>query len=232
MRTSRMLLALGLLPLLPALAFGQKAPRELRGELFSIEKGEHSPQFLAGVQISISEGGNFDVTNDQGGFRIQLPPNVLVGQEVTLRHDKKGYAICSPLLGKQLVPASDPIKVVEIRMLPEGSKLFWTHERIEEFIARTASESAQTLLGRSGEATDLSAYILELGRHNGFTADEVRREIAKWIQEARNDINNFYKQGMADFAEKRFLRAGENFRRSAEEKERQAAKQLRERGRS
>ena len=29
---------------------------------------------------------------------------------------------------------------------------------------------------------------------------------------------------MADFAEKRFLRAGENFRRSAEEKEQQAAK--------
>ena len=113
-------------------------------------------------------------------------------------------------------------------MLPEGSKLFWTHERIEEFIARTASESAKQLKGPQGGETDLSAYILELARHYGFTADEVRREIGKWMEEARKDVTDFRKQGMVAFAEQNFRLAGENFRRSAEEKERQAAEQLRE----
>ena len=103
-------------------------------------------------------------------------------------------------------------------MLPEGSKLFWTHERIEEFIARTADESAKKPTGPPGEATDLSAYILELGRHYGFTADEVRREIGKWMEVARKDVTDFRRQGMVAFAEKNFRLAGENFRRSAEER--------------
>ena len=112
-------------------------------------------------------------------------------------------------------------------MLPEGSKLFWTHKRIEEFIARTAGESAKKPPGRPGEATDLSAYILELGRHNGFTADEVRQEIGKWMEVARKDVTDFRRQGMVAFAEMNFRLAGENFRRSAEDMEQQAAKNLR-----
>ena len=226
MRTAYTLLALTLLTLPSAPALGQNVLRELHGEVFSIENGEQAPQFFPNVQMTLREFGASGLTNDQGLFRIQLPVNVLSGQEVTLRHDKKGYAICFPLLGKQLIPA-DLTRPVEIRMLPEGSKLFWTHERIEEFIARTAGESAKKPPGRPGEATDLSAYILELGRHYGFTADEVRREIGKWMEVARKDVTDFRRQGMVAFAEKNFRLAGENFRRSAEEMEQQAAKNLR-----
>src|SRR5271157_5283244 len=226
MRTACTLLALTLLILPSAPALGQNVLHELHGEVFSIENGEQAPQFFPNVQMTLREFGAGGLTNDQGLFRIQLPVNVLSGQEVTLRHDKKGYAICHPLLGKQLIPA-DLTRPVEIRMLPEGSKLFWTHERIDEFIARTASESAKKPPGRPGEATDLSAYILELGRHNGFTADEVRQEIGKWMEVARKDVTDFRRQGMVAFAEKNFRRAGENFRRSAEEMEQQAAKNLR-----
>ena len=226
MRTACTLLALTLLTLPSAPALGQNVLHELHGEVFSIENGEQAPQFFPNVQMTLREFGASGLTNDQGLFRIQLPVNVLSGQEVTLRHDKKGYAICFPLLGKQLIPA-DLTRPVEIRMLPEGSKLFWTHERIEEFIARTAGESAKKPPGRPGEATDLSAYILELGRHYGFTADEVRQEIGKWMEVARKDVTDFRRQGMVAFAEKNFRLAGENFRRSAEEMEQQAAKNLR-----
>ena len=226
MRTACTLLALTLLTLPSAPALGQNVLRELHGEVFSIENGEQAPQFFPNVQITLREFGAGGLTNDQGLFRIQLPVNVLSGQEVTLRHDKKGYAICFPLLGKQLIPA-DLTRPVEIRMLPEGSKLFWTHERIEEFIARTAGESAKKPPSRPGEATDLSDYILELGRHYGFTAAEVRLQIGKWMEVARKDVTDFRRQGMVAFAEKNFRLAGENFRRSAEEMEQQAAKNLR-----
>ena len=67
-------------------------------------------------------------------------------------------------------------------MLPEGSKLFWTHERIEEFIARTASESAQRPLGRPGEATDLSAFLLTRQSRNqkGLQPHHERSEIRSY----------------------------------------------------
>ena len=202
------------------------AVHELHGEVFSIENGEQSPKFFRDVQVSIREFGASCLTNDQGLFRIGLPAHVLPGQEVTLRHDKKRYAICSPLLGKQLIPA-DLTRLVEVRMLPEGSKLFWTHERIEEFIARVASESARKPPVQPGESADLSASILELGRHYGFSTDEVRKQIGMWMEAARKDVTDFRKQGMVAFAEKNFRLAGENFRRSAEEGEQQAADKLR-----
>src|SRR4051812_1817496 len=140
MRSAFVLIIVAMAWFRPASTLAQPADRELRGELFSIEDGEQTPKFFANIKVIIPEFGAAGVTGDQGLFRIKLPAVVLPGQEVTLRHDKKGYVICSPLFGKQVVFA-DPAKLVQVRMLPEGSKLFWTHQRIEEFIERTAKES-------------------------------------------------------------------------------------------
>ena len=226
MRTACTLLALTLLTLPSAPALGQNILRELHGEVFSIENGEQAPQFFPNVQMTLREFGASGLTNDQGLFRIQLPVNVLSGQEVTLRHDKKGYAICFPLLGKQLIPA-DLTRPVEIRMLPEGSKLFWTHERIEEFIARTAGESAKKPAGPAGRGDrPVGLYpgagpALRLHRRRGPRAD---RQVDGG---GRKDVTDFRRQGMVAFAEKNFRLAGENFRRSAEEMEQQAAEEFR-----
>lgn len=177
-----------LIPLLillePCSALGQTLVRELRGEIFSTENGEQNPKFFPDVEVTIREFGTRGRTNDQGEFRLRLPSFVLPGQEVTLRHDKKGYAICHPLLGKQRVPAVST-EMVEIHMLPAGSKLFWTHERIEEFITRTANESAKQPKDPRGGETDLSSYIHELGSQYGFTPDEIRREVGKWMEAAQ-----------------------------------------------
>src|SRR5262249_22630222 len=161
-------------------------------------------------QISVPEFGAGALTNDQGLFRVSLPSGAHPGQEITIRQDRKDYAICSPLFGKQLIPA-DLTRPVPIRMLPLSSKLFWTHERIEAFSTRTADESARKPRERRSGETDLSSYLDELGRHYGFTQEEIKREIGKWIETARQDQADFHKLGMAAFAEKRFHLAGENF---------------------
>jgi tetratricopeptide (TPR) repeat protein len=205
-------------------SLGQSGPRELRGELFSVENGDQAPKLLPGVQVTLREYGNSDVTNDSGLFRIPLPVGAQPGQEVTLRQDRKGYVICAPLYGKQILPAEG--KLVEVRMLPEGSKLFWTHERIEEFIARTASDAAKQPKGPEAKETDLSSYIDELGKTYGFTPEQVRAEIGKWMEQARKDATDFRKQGMVAFAERNFRLAAENFLRSAEGRQRQAAQSL------
>jgi len=226
MRPAHALLIVALILLRPGSTLGQTVIRELHGELFSVEGSEYTPKFFPNVKVIIREFGISGLTDDQGRFRIKLPPGVLPGQEVAIRHDKKGYAICSPLFGKQLIPA-DSTKVVEVRMLPEGSKLFWTHQRIEEFIEHTANESAKQLKRDSGEDGGPPDYVLELARHYGFTPDDVRREIARWMESARKDTTDFRRQGMVAFAEKKFRLAGENFRRGAEHEERQAAEKLR-----
>ena len=147
MRVARVLLVLAALPLLLTPALGQNAPHELYGELFSIENGEQSPKFFPNVQVTIREFDVSGLTNDQGAFRIRLPAAVLPGQEVTLRHDKEGYAIFSPLLGRLTIPAHSN-EVVEVRLLPLDSPLFWSHDRIEEFIKRNANDTAKQTKGK------------------------------------------------------------------------------------
>ena len=208
-------------------AAAQDTPRSLSGRLVKVEAiaDQLSRDPLLGVKVTVN-GHDTDVTIDQGYFRVHLPASIKAGQEVELTIDRKDLVIVSPLFGRQRIPGS-PDEIVEVRTMLMGSKAFWTSERIEEFIAHTAGESAKKPPGRPGEATDLSAYILELGRHYGFTAAEVRQEIGKWMEVARKDVTDFRRQGMVAFAEKNFRLAGENFRRGAEELEQQAAKNLR-----
>ena len=138
---------------------------------------------------------------------------MLPGQEVTLRHDKKGYAdLLAPASASNCIPA-DLTRRVEIRMLPDGSKLFWTHGADRGVHRPHRQRVGQEAPGPAGRDADVSAYILELGRHYGFTADEVRQQIGKWMEVARKDVTDFREQGMVAFAEKNFRLAGENFRR-------------------
>jgi len=208
-------------------AAAQDTPRSLSGRLVKVEAiaDQLSKDPLVGVKVTVN-GHDTDVTIDQGHFRVHLPASIKAGQEVELTIDRKDLVIFSPLFGRQRIPGS-PDEIVEVRTMPKGSMAFWTPERFEEFITRTANESAKQVKGPQSGETDLSAVILELARHYGFTPEEVRREIGKWVEEARKDVTDFRKQGMADFAEKRFLRAGDNFGRSADKEQSQGAEKFR-----
>jgi tetratricopeptide (TPR) repeat protein len=209
----------------PSSTVGLVQDHDLTGLVFSIEDGEQKRRFFSNVIIEFV-GIDKARTDDHGEFHIRIPAAVRPGQEVTLLLDKKGYAICSPLFGKQLIHAGTTT-VVEVRMLPQGSKLFWTHERIEAFITGVANDSAKQIKRQQSGETDLSPFIQELARHYGFTSDEVRQELGKWMEAARKDVADFRKQGMVAFAEKNFRLAGENFGRSADLEKRQGAENFR-----
>jgi tetratricopeptide (TPR) repeat protein len=219
-------LVLVVLTLSAAPALAQDAPRQILGHLTSIEKGEQNPVSLANVLVNIREFERGGLTDDEGKFRISLPPSAYPGQEVTLQTDKDGYRVCAPLLAILFIPP-EGAGAVEIRMLPEGSKLFWTPKRIEEFIAHTARQSARQPRGQPIEEPDMSAYVLQLARYYGFTAEEVRREIAKWVGSARTDSTDFRRQGIAAFADKNFRLAGEKFIKGAEQEARLGSERLR-----
>jgi hypothetical protein len=71
-------------------------------------------------------------TDSLGAFRISLPKAFKAGEKVRLDVDKPDWRIQYPLDGETQIP-DDPQKTrVEVRLLPVGSKLFWTHDRIEK----------------------------------------------------------------------------------------------------
>ena len=188
--------------------------RELRGQVFHLgENGEKISE--PGLIVTLVETGATDDTNDQGIFRLPLPPAFQSGDSVTISVDKTGWRVRYPLDGETRVPRVSEILPVEL--LPVGSKLFWTHDRIEKFV-RDASERSKQEGRREGHAPslDLSRDIKDWAAKYGFNAQEVRNEIDRWIAEVEAAHESSYQKGLAAFAKQQFDTAAERFRDSAE----------------
>jgi tetratricopeptide (TPR) repeat protein len=195
--------------------------RELRGQVFHLgENGEKV--YESGLVVKWLETGSSRETNDQGLFRLPLPPAFRPGAKVTLSIDKPKWRIRYPLDGETLVPAS-PDDTIKVELLPAGSRLFWTNDRIEKFIQDTAERAkrdAQPKPRESGatasQGLDFGRYIKEWAVRYGFTPQDVQKEIDRWIAETEANQDDVYKLGLAAFAKKQFADAARHFHESAD----------------
>ena len=190
--------------------------RELRGQVFHLgENGEKI--FEPGLIITFVETGATDDANDQGIFRLPLPPAFQPGDSITISIDKPGWRIRYPLDGEARIPRDLLREIVSVELLQVGSKLFWTHDRIEKFI-RDASERSKQEGRQDGRAPalDLGREIKEWAAKYGFNAQEAREEIDRWIAEVEAAHEDNYRKGLADFAKQQFDAAAAHFRDSAE----------------
>src|SRR5262249_41921448 len=155
---------------------------------------------------------------DQGLFVIQMPGAAKPGQEVTLRHDKDGYEMFSPYKGLQRLPAiSTPPAVVEVRMLPKGSKRWWTDAVIGAHAEHVRSKSALQLAKDQAGRFDPEASLRELAEYAGFTEDETRRELTGYIEKARKGAADHNRQANAAFLAQNYRLAGELYLEAAED---------------
>jgi hypothetical protein len=111
-----------------------------------------------------------------------------------------------------------------VQLLPVGSKLFWTHDRIEKLISDMAGKSKQqvTLEGRP-ETIDFGRYIKDWAVKYGFNAQQAKEEIDKWVAEVEATQRDGVKLGLAEFAKQNFAEAGKLFNEAAEYKVQQLA---------
>src|SRR5262249_5157682 len=142
MRRHTIVYAVLLWVLLPGCLVAQE--RWLRGKVMS--PGAHDePVPEVNLTVTIEENGNSDTTNSQGMFRVVLPDIFKPGDKVTLQVDKPGWRVHTPVEGETRVPADLRKEVVEVRLLPVGSKLFLSHNHIEKLFQDLAEKSKQQL---------------------------------------------------------------------------------------
>jgi tetratricopeptide (TPR) repeat protein len=199
--------------LLLACPLAAQPARELRGQVFHLgENGEKISE--PGLIVTLVETGATDDANDQGIFRLPLPPAFQLGDSITISIDKPGWRIRFPLDGEARIPRATEILPVEL--LPVGSKLFWTNDRIEKLL-RDASEHSKQEEKRDGGAPslDLGREIKEWAVKYGFGAQEARDEIDRWIAEVEAAHEDDYQKGLAAFAKQQFDVAAERCRNSA-----------------
>jgi hypothetical protein len=175
----------------------------------------------AGAEVTVKDTGDSDVADGKGLFRISLPQTFQPGREITLGVDKPGWVIWQPLEGKTPVPQG----LLTIQLLPKGSKKFWTDKFIQTFIEDTAEKAKlQVKLADRPEnrkAVDFGPLIKEWASRYGFTPVEAKEQIDKWVAEVQSAQEDFYKLGLAAFAEHNFRKAGELFSEAGENSERQ-----------
>jgi tetratricopeptide (TPR) repeat protein len=190
--------------------------RKLHGEVIHIGgNGEKLPE--ANVTVIIKQTGDRDTTDSRGRFEVFLHKAFKVGEKVTLDIEKPDWRIQYPLDGETRLPDDLQKTLVEVRLLPVGSKLFWTHDRIEKFIQDTAEQSKQQVKPEGKpEEIDFSRYIKDWAAKYGFNAQQAREEIDKWIADIEKNQNDLYKLGLAAFAKKNFDEASVLFNESAE----------------
>lgn len=201
--------------LVPASLWAKEPTRWLRGEVSHIgENGEKIPEINVTVIMNLMDRST---TDSFGSFRILLPEAFKAGEKVRLDVDKPDWRIQYPLDGETQIPDDRQKAPVEVRLLPVGSKLFWTHDRIEKFIQDTAAQSKQQVKPEGKpEEIDFSRYIKDWAAKYGFNAQQARQEIDKWIADIEKNQNDLYKLGLVAFAKKNFGEASVLFNESAE----------------
>jgi tetratricopeptide (TPR) repeat protein len=197
--------------------------KTLKGRLLTVEKNlEKQP--LKGVVITVLETENNNRTNDLGVFNIKLIPPLLAGQSVTVAVAKKDHVIVNPdLFGKLRLPRE--AELVEIWVVPKGSKFILADQHLERFLERVSSEAATRSQGpgRAPEP-DLAAEVRRLAREAGFTERETLERFQVWAKQAKEHKTDFRKLGLAAFWERNYDLARENFREAARRNEKEAAR--------
>ena len=200
--------------LLPSALIAQE--RWLRGKV--VRQGEHGETIPeVNLTVRIEEAGNTDTTTSGGLFRIMLPDVFKPGDRVTLHIDKPGWRIHLPVAGETRVFADLQKELVEVRLLPVGSPLFLSHHHLEKLVQDLAEKSKQQLTV-DNKPVDFSRAIKDWAVKYGFSAQQAKAEIDKWIAEVKANEDDPAKLGLAAFAEKKFGQASQLFTTSAEQK--------------
>jgi len=186
----------------------------LKGEVVCVEQDGGSRP-AAAFEVLVKPFQENIRTDSYGQFTVTLPITARAGDSITYDVQHGDWRVWIPAGGKDRIPRDLTRELVAIQLLPKGSKKFWTDAFIETFIEQTASVAK---IQRQSEIQprdiDFGPMIRDWAVKYGFTPQEARGKIEEWVAEVQKTESNFYKLGLAAFAEKNFTRAAELFTES------------------
>ena len=192
--------------------------RTLKGEITYVHKDESTTP-AAGMEVIVKPLRASTLTDDDGQFSIVLPQPYKAGETLVFDIKSDRWRIWTPIAGKDRIPRRLGKDIITIQLLPRGSKRFWTEEFIEYHIAKIAEDAKHEVkpakLTTENTQVDLGPLIKEWAMEYGFTAQEVKGQIGKWVTEVEEKQEDFFKLGLAAYAKKHFDRAAELFEEDA-----------------
>jgi tetratricopeptide (TPR) repeat protein len=212
------------LALLTAPAVADK--RYLQGKLVFVD-GQDRQAPAVGLDIVCQETGDSDTTGANGLFKIPLPDVLLPGDRIRLQVQRTHWRIWQPLAGEVAVPArAREKKVVMVKLLEAGTTRLLSEAAVERLLLDAASKSKEQVeAGGRPTEIQLRRYLDEWAVQYGFTPEQVKAEVDRWIAAAQPHAHDRRRLALVEFATSNFERASAlaaQWAASAERTQRQA----------
>ncbi|AUB82308.1 tetratricopeptide repeat protein [Candidatus Thiodictyon syntrophicum] len=170
------------------------------------------------VDVALVQTGRTATTDSLGVFLLELTAAQVAGRQVQLLVRKDGWVIDHPLEGRVDIPDDLAARVVELRLLPKGSKRLRTDERIESLITELHEKAAAAIKDRLPEQgagvgktpsppPDVAALIADWSGRYGFGPAEVQGQIDRWVAQTEARADDPWRLGLAAYARKNFADA-------------------------
>ena len=115
------------------------------------------------------------------------------GDRVTLTVDKPEWRIHYPWGGEAHIPADLQKDLVQVRLAPLGAKVLKSHKCLEKLIIKLMEQSQRPVPPQGKiEELEYGRYIKEWAAKYGFTPQEVKDEVDKWISDVEKNWNDLY----------------------------------------
>jgi hypothetical protein len=210
----RILIALVMILISPCRLFAE----DLKGEVLLVKKQKKKTPAI-GIDVTIKESGDSGKTKAAGLFRIFLSRQLKGKGSVSLSVNKPEWVIQYPLDGETPIPTNLDM-LVHVYLLPKGSKKLWTDDRFEKFIRDIAEKAKSQVKPEAPQgqkaSIDFGRYVKDWAVQYGFTPQQAKLEIDRWVEEVENNQEDFYRVGLAEYYKKNFHKAYELANESGE----------------
>ncbi len=149
------------------------------------------PRPLADVIVHVRGAKDAPSTDEDGRFWLILPPELKPGDALMIDAEKEGYRLWQPSQPPSTsarVPSDLDKGLVEIQLLPIGSKRFLSPPAIEALISSMMAR-AREQIGREAHPAEirLDRYLREWATRYGFAVKEVKAAVDGWAVKVKNN---------------------------------------------
>jgi tetratricopeptide (TPR) repeat protein len=165
--------------------------RYLKGIVVAPPERPGKPRPIADAVVHVRGAKDAPSTDEDGRFWLILPPEMKPGDALTIDAEKEGYRLWLPsggATGGARVPADLDKNLLELQLVPVGSKRFLSPPAIEMLVAGMMAR-AREQIGHDPHPAQirLEPYLREWATRYGLSFKAVKAAVDGWAIKTKNN---------------------------------------------
>ncbi len=161
--------------------------RYLKGLVVAPPERSGKPRPIADAVVHVRGVKDAPSTDEDGRFWLLLPPEMKPGDALTIDVDKEGYRLWPPSGGAARLPADLDKNLLELQLVPVGSKRFLSPPALEALVSGMMAR-AREQIGHAPHPGQLrlDPYLRDWATRYGLPVKEVKAAVDSWAAKVKN----------------------------------------------